>query len=88
MAGAQKDYAIEFSFLAITREERKLIESYRNDARFKKIKHFYDACSDNSDKAHWLIYELAKRFGEYQTLDAGFNVVEIRQFFGKQYLIR
>lgn len=34
----------------------------------------------------WL-YFLAKHFGEKQEFDTGVGIVEVRQFFGVQYLI-
>lgn len=55
---------------------------------------FSDICSEltkiarASEEAPAWLYFLAKHFGEKQELNTYYSIVEVRQFFGVQYLIR
>lgn len=55
---------------------------------------FSDICSEltkvarASEEAPEWLYFLAKHFGEKQELNTYYSIVEVRQFFGVQYLIR
>ena len=64
-----------------------ITNAVRTAQKFSEIYFELSRVARASEEAPAWLYFLAKHFGEKQELNTYYNIVEVRQFFGVQYLI-
>lgn len=63
------------------------INAFQTSRRLERLSNKWNSMMRSSKNAPEWLYFLAKHFGEEQKFNTHHGVVEVRQFFGVQYLI-